>query len=136
MPRSLADLEAERAQLLTRLARIGDMRRGSITETFRRCGKESCHCAAPGDAGHGPFYAFTTKVAGKTNTVQLRPGPRLSKLEREVAQYRSFRALCEEVITINEVICQARPLPVGEDAQTVGLKKKSPTPSRKRSRAK
>jgi hypothetical protein len=136
MPRSLDELEAERAQLLARLARMGDMRRGSITETFRRCGKENCHCAAADDPGHGPFYAFTTKVAGKTNTVQLRPGRQLSKLEREVEQYRSFRALCEELIRINETICQARPLTHGGEAETGGLKKKSRTTSRRRSLAK
>ena len=58
---------------------------------------------------HGPFYAFTTKVDGKTQTLQLRPGPELMKLQEQVAAYREFRQLCEELVVLSEKICQARP---------------------------
>jgi hypothetical protein len=79
MARSLEQLESERAELLRQLAESGDMRRGSINEVYRRGGKDNCACADPGHPGHGPFYAYTTKVSGKTKTLQLRPGPLLSK---------------------------------------------------------
>ena len=83
--------------------------RGSISETYRRCGKSGCWCNQAGQVGHGPFYAFTTKVGGKTQTLQLRPGPELLKLQEQVAAYREFRELCEEAIGVSEKICQARP---------------------------
>ncbi|HUY45782.1 MAG TPA: DUF6788 family protein [Streptosporangiaceae bacterium] len=38
----LAELEARRARLFERLAAIGDFRRGSISENYRRCGKPNC----------------------------------------------------------------------------------------------
>ena len=101
MARSLEELESQRAGLLHALAQTGDMRRGSINEVYRRCGKDNCACADPGHPGHGPFYAYTTKVAGKTRTLQLRPGARLSKIEREVAEYKHFRATSERVIEVN-----------------------------------
>ena len=131
MPESLEDLEARRARLLSEVARIGDMRRGSITEVYRRCGKPSCWCQRGEPIGHGPFYAFTTKVKGKTKTLQLRPGPLLSKLQGEVQAYREFRRRCEQVVAVNEKICQARPVEgAGEAAE---LKKKSYRLSRRRS---
>jgi len=107
----LEALQAKRDAILGELARVGDMRKGSITETFRPCGKSSCACSAPDHPGHGPYYAFTTKVAGKTRTVQLRPGSRLTKFEREVDAYKDFRSLSEELLKVNEALCNARPEP-------------------------
>jgi len=104
----LEALQAKRDAILGELARVGDMRKGSITETFRACGKPSCACSAPDHPGHGPYYAFTTKVAGKTRSVQLRPGSRLAKFEREVNAYKSFRSLSEELLKVNEALCNAR----------------------------
>ena len=108
-------LEAERSDLLNKLATTDDMRRGSVTECYRRCGKPTCACAAPDHPGHGPFYAFTRKVKGKTKTVQLRPGPLLTKIEREVETYRGFRATCERLLDVNESICDARPVEPAEE---------------------
>ena len=128
MARSLQELETQRAKLLSELGQTGDMRRGSINEVYRRCGKANCGCADPGHPGHGPFYAYTTKVAGKTKTLQLRPGALLSKLEREVAEYKRFRATSERVIEVNEQLCNARP-----DAAAQG--KKTPLPRRSSSQS-
>lgn len=57
MPDPLPALEAQRDDILRQMARIGDMRKGSITETFRCCGKPICACYAAGHPGHGPYYA-------------------------------------------------------------------------------
>jgi len=121
MTRALDELESERAGLLRQLAESGDMRRGSINEVYRRCGKDNCACASPGHAGHGPFYAHTTKVNGKTKTLQLRPGALLSKIEREVAEYKKFRITSDRVIGVNEQICNARSVP-GSDTQEKKLR--------------
>lgn len=122
----LTRLQARRAALLRTLAATGDMRRGSITEVYRSCGKPNCACAAPDHPGHGPYYAFTRKIDGKTKTLQLRPGPVLDKLEREVACYHNFRATCERLIEVNEALCDARPVD-GREAE-------KKTPSRLRSK--
>jgi hypothetical protein len=106
--KALKQLEAQRAALLRQLAESGDMRRGSISEVYRRCGKDNCACADARHPGHGPYYAYTMSVGGKTHTLQLRPGPRLSAIEQEVAEYRRFRATSDRVIEVNEQICNAR----------------------------
>ena len=129
MPDPTSKLESDRFALLQKLAATGDMRRGSITECYRRCGKPSCACVAPDHPGHGPYYAFTTKVDGKTKTLQLRPGPLLTKVEREVETYRDFRSTCGKLIEVSEAICDARPV----EATGQEKKRRSPTPSRARS---
>jgi hypothetical protein len=131
----LADLEAQRSALLAQMARMGDMRKGSITEAFRACGKPTCACCRSDHPGHGPYYAFTTKVAGKTKTIQMRPGPRLEKFQREVDAYRQFRILSDKLFVLNEAICEARPDPV-ETVSRAALKKTSRRSSRRSSPAK
>jgi hypothetical protein len=130
MPESLQQLEARQRHVLAQLSVPRDMRRGSISETYRRCGKSGCWCNQSGQAGHGPFYAFTTKVEGKTQTLQLRSGPELIKLQEQVAAYREFRELCEEAIVVSERLCQARPAEHQSPEET--LKKKFLRLSRKR----
>ena len=120
----LAGLEKAREEVLKEISRIGDMRKGSITEAYRCCGKPSCACQANDHGGHGPYFAFTTKVGGKTRTVQLRAGSRLDKFQREVDTYRHFRALSEKLIAVNGSICEARPEPTEADEEKA-LKKTS-----------
>ncbi len=132
MPSSFAALEAEREVVLKQIAQIGDMRRGSITETFRACGKSNCACSQADHPGHGPYYAFTTKVAGKTKTVQLRAGSRLTKFQREVDAYRRFRTLSARLLELNDAICDKRS-EVEEEAAGRRVKKTSRGSSRRKS---
>jgi hypothetical protein len=134
MAETLETLEKRRVKLLDELARTGDMRQGSLTENYRRCGKRECACSEEEHAGHGPYYAFTRKVAGRTQTVNLREGPRLRKLRREVEAYQSFRRLCMQLLEVNEALCMLRPADDEDRAERSGLKKKLPRSSRRRSR--
>ena len=134
MPEPIAVLEAKRNHVLKQITQIGDMRKGSITEAFRGCGKPTCSCHATDHPGHGPYYAFTKNVGGKTRTVNMRSGAKLKKFEREVSSYKEFRKLSNELIAVNETICEARPDPT-ETEDTAGLKKTSRKSSRKRPRA-
>ena len=136
MAETLEELETKRAALLRALGGTGDMRQGSITESYRSCGKRTCGCAHPKHPGHGPFYAFTRKVNGKTQTLQLRPGPELSKLLREVETYHAFRRAIEDLVEVNEAICRLRPVDdQAEWSERQALKKKLPRSSRRRWRA-
>ena len=122
MPAPLATLEAQRDGILREIAQLGDMRKGSITEVFRRCGKPGCACHGRDHPGHGPYYAYTVKVASKTRTVQLRAGARLDKFQREVDAYKEFRALSDKLIAVNDAICAARPEPEEASARLDGKK--------------
>jgi len=135
MEKSMEELEARRESLLKEIAKTGDMRRGSITETYRVCGKQNCSCHTTNRQGHGPYFAYTTKVAGKTRTLQLRPGPLLSKIEREVGTYRRFRGLTDDLLEVNEAICNARPVVTPGGLDVEALKKTSQRKSGKKSRS-
>src|SRR6202035_5494683 len=59
MPEPLDELGRQRDRLYEQLAGTGDFRPGSVSETYRRCGKPNCACAAPGHPGHGPRLLWT-----------------------------------------------------------------------------
>ena len=90
---SLQDLEDQKRVLVRAISELGDFRPGSITGTVRRCGKPTCHCAHPDDAGHGPNLRLTFKVRGKTITEALSTPAAVRKAELEVAEFRKFQQL-------------------------------------------
>ena len=104
----LADLEEQRARLFEQLAGLGDFRPGSVNATYRRCGKPNCACAREGHPGHGPRYLWTRSAGGRTRSRQLRSAE-LGKVRREVANYREFLAVSEQIVEVSEAICEARP---------------------------
>jgi len=68
---SLQRLEQRHRTLLTELADIGLVLRGSIVRRLTRCANPTCRCKANPPTLHGPYYQWTRKVAGKTVTVRL-----------------------------------------------------------------
>ncbi len=46
--------------------------------------------------------------SGKTQAQQVAEGPELEKTRREVANYKRFRGLVQEIVELNERIFQAR----------------------------
>ena len=110
MPDALANLETARSSLLEQFLRLGDLRHGSITATVRKCGKPSCHCAQPNDPGHDPQFRLTRKVHGKTVTETFPNLAALRKAQQEVFEFRRLQKLNEELVRINEKICDLRPV--------------------------
>lgn len=105
----LEELEAQRARLYEELAEIGDFRRGSISENYRRCGKPNCACAQPGHPGHGPRYLWTRSVPGRGTRGRQLAAEELGKVRRELVGYDRFAALSQRIVEVNEAICEARP---------------------------
>ena len=89
----------------------------------RRCGKPNCHCAQANHPGHGPHRQLTQKIAGKTVTQALSSPSAVRKAEKEIAEFRRFQALAQELIEVNQKICRLRPL-AAEEAFPVKKKRR------------
>ena len=133
MPKDLEALREERARLFRKLAEVGDFRRGSIAENYRRCGKPNCRCARSEHHGHGPQYLLMTKVEGKSQAKNLKPGAELVKIEEEVANHLQFRELVQKIVELSERICERRPIAEPDESPDLAALKKT---SRKSSRKK
>jgi len=106
----LESLEQKRRSLYERLEKMGDFRRGTISVNYRRCGKKNCICAREGHPGHGPQYLWSTTIKGKSYAKSLKLGPELQKFIEETSNYRKFLGLCDEIVQVNEKICDVRPV--------------------------
>jgi hypothetical protein len=82
--KTTATLLAEVERLKAALGEIGIVLRGSLTERYMPCGRAGCRCQATPPRLHGPYFQWTTKVAGKTRTVRLQAA--------EVPLYREWIA--------------------------------------------
>jgi hypothetical protein len=132
MPQSLFELEQRREVIAEEISQLGDLRPGSVTPTWGRCGKAECRCHNVGEAGHGPNFRLTYKVEGKTVSESLPTPAAIRKAEQEVAEFRKFQKLSQEFVKANAEICRLRPV---EEESSTGQEKKRLKRSGKRSRA-
>ena len=114
---SLPELEAERDRLYAQLSVVGDFRRGSVSENYRRCGKPNCVCAQPDHPGHGPRFLWTRAARGRGTVGRQLAAGEVEKVRREVARHAEFMAISEQIAEVNEKICEARPV-AGTDARS------------------
>ena len=109
------------------LSQLGDFQPGSISSVTRRCGKPNCHCAQPNHPGHGPHRQLTQKIAGKTVTQYLSSASAVRKAEKEIAEFRRFQALAQELIEVNQKICRLRLLATEEASPVKNKRRKHST---------
>jgi hypothetical protein len=131
---SLPELEALRDRLYAQLAATGDFRRGSVSENYRKCGKPNCACAAADHPGHGPRFLWTRTQGRRKRIGRQLAAAEVEKVRREIARHAEFTAAVEQIVEVNERICETRPV-AGTQVPSVpeGEKRGSSPRSRKRS---
>jgi hypothetical protein len=105
---SLEDMETRRRELYEQLAGVGDFRRGSVSENYRRCGKPNCACTRPDHPGHGPRYLWTRTVPSRGSRGRQLDRAEVDKVRAELANYHRFAGISEQIVEVNEAICEAR----------------------------
>jgi hypothetical protein len=134
---SLPELEAERDRLYAQLGAVGDFRRGSVSENYRKCGKPNCACAAPGHRGHGPRFLWTRSEGRRKRVGRQLAAGEIEKVRREIARHAEFTSAVERIIEVNELICEARPAAgsaAGDDPSGTGGEKGGSAPRSRRRR--
>ena len=125
MTETIESLETKRTHLYRELQETGDFRRGIISVIYRKCGKKNCACAREGHPGHGPQHLWNTTIKGKSYAKNVKLGPEMQKYLEEIANHRRYVKLSEEIVVVNERICDLRPVPaVKDDEELAELKKK------------
>ncbi len=85
----LRELLDNHQRLIENLLQLRQLLKGSVYELNTRCGKPSCHCAAPDGARHSsPVLSWSHR--GKTHLRSL-PAKELDHIRRLTQNYRQFR---------------------------------------------
>ena len=98
----LAKLRQARQEILTHIALIEEMRRGSVTRQFlkiRLKGQREPVLT-------GPYALFTCKKNGRTVGRRLHDVEELRRLEHQVQNFHTFQNLCRRLVEISEKICE------------------------------
>ena len=83
-------------QIKAAIARIGDMRPGSLNQQFTVCGRPNCHCIDPKKPKrHGPYYQLSYIHQGKS-TSQFIHKEYVSTVQEQLKNYKTFKALMAE----------------------------------------
>ncbi len=86
-------------ELAAEAASIGFISPGSVVRRYTSCGKPGCRCQADPPQRHGPYYQWSTAVAGKTLSRRL--------TETDAELYRAWianRKRIEAIITQMEKV--------------------------------
>lgn len=60
--------------LKRRILTLGWARPGSVTRRFMPCGNPACRCAGQPPQLHGPYFQWSRKIGGKTESLRLTEG--------------------------------------------------------------
>lgn len=100
---ALRRYRAEYVRLKRRLLGLGYVCLGSVARRWLPCGQPSCVCHRDPTKRHGPYYHWTRKIGGKTQSVMLSVS--LAHLYREgIRNHRHLDRILEQM---REVSVQA-----------------------------
>ncbi len=100
-----ADRRAQ-AAIVAGLATTGFALPGTLVERRIRCGKPGCRCAADVAQLHGPYFSWTRKVAGKTET-RLLSAAQMERYRDWFANARRIRELTGELEALSLAIAES-----------------------------
>ncbi len=88
-------------ELAAQLAQTGFLTKGSVIRHYARCGNPECRCQRDASQRHGPYYRWSTKVAGKTVTRHLTDEEGRLYLEW-IANRRRVREILRQIERVSE----------------------------------
>ena len=90
--RRLQEIDKELSELEEELRR--SFPKHAVVQKWVKCGKSGCHCARPGDRGHGPYFYLVMKQEGKVKTKYLgtKPPDEIGEGGIPAREYRSLQS--------------------------------------------
>lgn len=83
---------------------MGDMRQGSLSEQYTKCGRAGCSCQDTDKPKlHGPYSHLRYTYRGKSTT-QFIQKPQLISVKKQLASYKKFRKLIMEWVDLSQTI--------------------------------
>src|ERR1700688_5565 len=115
---SSAALRKRRHQLVRGLPPIEQIVRGSLMETYKRCGRPNCHCVD--GPGHGPKrYLSTIARTGERPRLGYVPNAAYAQVAEFLANFRKLQETLNEICAINAELLRFRRPPISLSRKSV-----------------
>jgi hypothetical protein len=100
-------LRKKRQELINELGAFdGKILRGSIIETYKKCGKPGCKCET--GIGHGPKHSMTINFPKRKPEHDYIPLEYVTQVKQYVSNYHQFKEVIEQICAINREILKRR----------------------------
>lgn len=104
---STNDLRKSRQDLINQLKIFdGKILRGSIIESYKKCGNSRCKCAT--GIGHGPKYSMTVNFPKRKPENDYIPLEYVSQVKGYISNYHQFKEIVEQICMINRELLKRR----------------------------
>jgi len=99
-------LRKRRRKLLSELPPFKRVLRGSLTETYKRCGRPNCHCRD--GPGHGPKRYLVISQPGARPHREYVPNAACEQVSEWLSNFRRLREALNEICAINAELLRRR----------------------------
>src|SRR5271157_2830026 len=100
-------LRKRRRRLVRDLPPIEQLLRGTLVETYKRCGRPNCHCVD--GPGHGPKrYLSTIARTGERPRLGYVPNSAYAQVAEFLANFRKLQETLIEICAINAELLRRR----------------------------
>jgi hypothetical protein len=91
-----------------KLAALGDMRPGSLSQQYNVCGNPTCRCKDPENPKkHGPYYQLSYTHTGRSTSEFVKKED-LAEVKKRIKNYQQFRALTGEWVDLSLELARLR----------------------------
>jgi hypothetical protein len=122
MPSRPESLDKRIQKIKQRIAALGDLRPGAISQQYNVCGNPGCRCKATPPIKHGPYHQLSFTWKGKSSTRFVRD-EEVPQVEKQLDNYRRLRELVDEWIRLAAELSDLR---IHEQRQTAERTKIGP----------
>ena len=103
---SISALRKRRRLLVCDLPPIEHLLRGTLVETYKRCGRPNCHCVD--GPGHGPKRYLSISQPGGRPQRDYVPNDVHVQVAQSIADFRKLRDMINEICAINTELLRRR----------------------------
>ncbi len=104
---STNELRKNRQDLIGQITAFdGKILRGSVIESYKKCGKPGCKCAT--GTGHGPKHSMTVNFPKRKPENDYIPLEYVAQVKEYVSNYYRFKEIIEQICMINREILKRR----------------------------
>ncbi len=107
MATTTSELRIKRQDLIGQLAAFdGKILRGSVIESYKKCGKPGCKCAT--GTGHGPKHSMTVNFPKRRPENDYIPLEYVAQVKEFASNYHQFKEIIEQICMINRELLKRR----------------------------
>jgi len=103
---SVPALRKRRSKLLGELPPLDRLLRGALTETYKRCGRPTCHCRD--GPGHGPKRYLVISQPGGRPRREYVPNAACEQVAEWLGNFRRLRDTLNQICALNAELLRRR----------------------------